>query len=46
MLGVLTRVMPEMPRADQIGIDLRVVAFTAGLSLLTALVFAAAPLVH
>jgi ABC-type antimicrobial peptide transport system permease subunit len=32
MLGVLTRVMPEMPRADQIGIDLRVVAFTAGLS--------------
>ena len=46
MLGVLKRVMPEMPRADQIGIDQRVVAFTAGLSLLTALVFAAAPLVH
>jgi putative ABC transport system permease protein len=46
MLGVFKRVMPEMPRADQIGIDLRVVAFTAGLSLVTAVVFAAAPLVH
>ena len=46
MLGVLKRVMPEMPRGDQIGIDLRVVAFTAGLSVLTALIFAAAPLVH
>ena len=35
-----------MPRVDQIGIELGVVAFTAGLSLPTALVFAAAPLVH
>ena len=46
MLGVLKRVLPEMPRADQIGIDLRVVASPPACPLLTALVFAAAPLVH
>ena len=46
MLSLLKGVMPEMPRVEQIGIDLRVVTFTVGLSIVTALVFAAAPLVH
>jgi putative ABC transport system permease protein len=46
MLGLLKRVLPEMPRVDEIGPDMRVVAFTAGLSLVTSLVFAAAPLIQ
>jgi putative ABC transport system permease protein len=46
MLGLLKRVMPDMPRVEQIGIDQRVVIFTVALSFVTALIFAAAPLVH
>lgn len=32
-----------LPRLDEIGVDLRVVAFTAGVSLLTAMIFGLAP---
>jgi predicted permease len=43
-LGVLRVVMPgTLPRADEIGIDATVLAFTAGLSLLTGLLFGALP---
>jgi putative ABC transport system permease protein len=45
-LGLLKQVLPEMPRAGEIGLDLRVVAFTAGLLIATALVFAVVPLVQ
>jgi putative ABC transport system permease protein len=37
---------PGLPRAESIGVDQRVLLFTLGLSVLTALVFGAAPAVH
>jgi putative ABC transport system permease protein len=46
ILGLLKPVLPEMPRVDEIGFDGRVVAFAVGLSMVTALVFAAVPLVQ
>jgi putative ABC transport system permease protein len=46
LLGLLKGVLPEMPRADEVGFDGRVVAFCVGLSFVTALIFAAVPLVR
>ena len=45
-LGLLKRLLPEMPRVDEIGLDMRVVAFAVVLSTVTALICAAAPLVQ
>jgi putative ABC transport system permease protein len=45
-LGLLKQLLPEMPRVDEIGLDLRVVAFTVAVSTVTALICAAAPLVR
>jgi putative ABC transport system permease protein len=45
-LGLLKRLLPEMPRVDEIALDMRVVAFAVILSTVTALICAAAPLVQ
>ena len=46
-LRVLTAVLPpDMPRAEEIGIDVRVLAFTAGLAVATGLAFGLIPAVR
>ncbi|HET9409728.1 MAG TPA: ABC transporter permease [Candidatus Sulfotelmatobacter sp.] len=47
MLSGVLRLYPEnLPRADQIGIDLRVVLFSAGLAILTGVLFGLVPSLH